>query len=161
RREVPDVFAGDAILFLHLVPMIAAVAVFPHFHGDERDTRVRFIDLTLLLTWWVFLYVYSVLPWQTVQINSAIYADNFNSVYLTEKLVLLIALAVLAYGAQGGWRNLYAQLLGACALYASSSYVANWAISHGQYYSGSIYDIPLTFSIAWTAGVALWTGRWN
>jgi len=62
-------------------------------------------------------------------------------VYLTEKLVLLVALTLLVQGAEGGWRHLYAQLLGASALYASSSYVANWAIGHQIYYSGSIYDI--------------------
>jgi nitrogen-specific signal transduction histidine kinase len=161
HKEVPDVFAGDLVLFLHLVPMMAAIAVFPHFHDDDRDTRVRLLDLTLLLTWWVFLYVYTVMPWQTVQVNGAIYSDNFNSVYLTEKLVLLISLAGLAYGSTGGWRSLYGQLLGASALYASSSYVANWAISHRQYYSGSIYDIPLTCSIAWTAAVGLLATRWD
>jgi signal transduction histidine kinase len=161
HREVPDVFAGDVVLFLHLVPMMAALAVFPHFHDDDSDTRIRMLDLTLLLTWWVFLYIYMVMPWQTVEVNSTIYGNNFNLVYLTEKLVLLVSLAFLAYGAQGGWRSLYAQLLGACALYASSSYVANWAITHGQYYSGSIFDIPLTVSIAWTAAVALFAGRWD
>lgn len=161
RKEVPVVFAGDAVLFLHLVPMMAALAVFPHFYDDDRDSRIRLLDLTLLLTWWVFLYVYTVIPWQTVEVNGAIYGENFNFVYLTEKLVLLVSLAVLSYGAQGGWRSLYAQLLGACALYASSSYVANWAIVHSQYYSGSIYDIPLTVSIAWTAAVALFARRWD
>jgi hypothetical protein len=69
--------------------------------------------------------------------------------------MLLGALAVLAYTADGGWRQLYGQLLGASALYASSSYVANWAIGHKLYYSGSIYDIPLTVSIAWMAAVPL------
>ncbi len=161
RKEVPDVFAGDVVLFLHLVPMMAALAVFPHFYDDDRDSRVRMLDLTLLLTWWVFLYVYTVIPWQTVEVNSAIYGENLNSVYLTEKLVLIVSLAVLAYGARGGWRNLYAQLLGASALYASSSYVATWAIVHGQYYTGSIYDIPLTVSIAWTSAVALLAPRWD
>ncbi len=161
RKDVPDVFAGDAVLFLHLVPMMAALAVFPHFYDDDRDSRVRMLDLTLLLTWWVFLYVYTVIPWQTVEVNGANYGENFNSVYLTEKMVLLVSLAVLSYGARGGWRSLYAQLLGACALYASSSYVANWAIVHRQYYSGSIYDIPLTVSIAWTAAVALFARRWD
>lgn len=161
RKEVPEVFSGDVVLFLHLVPMMAALAVFPHLYNDDRDTRVRMLDLTLLLTWWVFLYVYTVIPWQTVSINATIYSDNFNFVYLTEKLVLLVALALLATGAQRGWRNVYGHLLGACALYASSSYVANWAISHGQYYSGSIYDIPLTISIAWTGVVALLARNWD
>jgi signal transduction histidine kinase len=155
RQEVPDPFLGDIVLFLHLVPMIAALAVLPHLREDERDERIRMLDFTLLLTWWVFIYVYAVIPWQTVQVDEAAYSANFNFAYLTEKLVLLVWLAVLAYTAHGGWRQLYGQLLGASALYASSSYVANYAIGHKLYYSGSIYDIPLTVSIAWMAAAPL------
>jgi signal transduction histidine kinase len=159
REEVPDPFLGDIVLFLHLVPMIAALAVLPHLREDERDERIRMLDFALLLTWWVFIYVYAVVPWQTVQVDGPTYNANFNFAYLTEKLVLLFALAILAYTAQGGWRNLYAQLLGASALYASSSYVANWAIGHKLYYSGSIYDIPLTVSTAWIAAIPLLARR--
>jgi signal transduction histidine kinase len=106
------------------------------------------------LIWWVFLYVYSVIPWQTVYVNEPAYLNNFNITYLTEKLVLLLALVWLTYQTHGGWRFLYAQLLGASALYASSSYVANYAIAHQTYYSGSIYDIPLIASMAWLAVIA-------
>ncbi|HXB99813.1 MAG TPA: histidine kinase dimerization/phospho-acceptor domain-containing protein [Terriglobales bacterium] len=155
RQEVPDPFLGDIVLWLHLVPMIAALAVLPHLREDERDERIRMLDFTLLLTWWVFIYVYAVIPWQTVQVDETAYSANYNFTYLTEKLVLLVALAILAYTARGGWRQLYGQLLGASALYASSSYVANWAIGHKLYYSGSIYDIPLTVSMAWMATVPL------
>ncbi|MFY9844505.1 MAG: histidine kinase dimerization/phospho-acceptor domain-containing protein [Terriglobales bacterium] len=151
RQEVPDPFLGDIVLFLHLVPMIAALAVLPHLREEERDERVRMLDFTLLLIWWVFIYVYVVIPWQTVQVDEAVYSASLNHAYLTEKLLLLVALAFLAYTARGGWRQLYGQLLGASALYASSSYVATWAIGRQIYYSGSIYDIPLTFSMAWMA----------
>ncbi len=155
RQDVPNPFLGDAVLFLHLVPMIAALAVLPHLRENERDERIRMLDFTLLLTWWVFIYVYAVIPWQTVQFDEAAYSANFNFAYLTEKLLLLGSLAILAYTTQGGWRQLYGQLLGASALYASSSYAANWAIAHRFYYSGSLYDIPLTVSIAWMGAVPL------
>jgi signal transduction histidine kinase len=155
RQDVPDPFVGDIVLFLHLVPMIAALAVLPHLREDERDERIRMLDFALLLIWWVFIYVYAVIPWQTVQVDEMAYSANFNFAYLTEKLVLLVALAVVAYTARGGWRQLYGQLLGASALYASSSYVANWAIGHKLYYSGSIYDIPLSVATAWMAVVPL------
>ena len=155
RVDVPNPFLGDVVLFLHLVPTIAALAVLPHLREEDRDERVRLLDFTLLLTWWVFIYVYAVIPWQMVQFNESLYSANFNLAYLVEKLVLLISLSILVYTCQGGWRQLYAQLLGASALYASSSYVANWALSHGLYYSGSIYDIPLTLSMVWMAAVPL------
>jgi signal transduction histidine kinase len=161
RQDVPNPFLGDVVLFLHLVPMIAALAVLPHMREDERDERIRMLDFSLLLTWWVFIYVYAVIPWQTVQVDEAAYTTNFNFAYLTEKLVLLGALAAVAYMAQGGWRQLFGQLLGASALYASSSYVANWAIGRKIYYSGSLYDIPLTVSIAWMAITPLIGARVN
>ena len=161
RQDVPEVFSGDVVLFLHLVPLIAALGVFPHLRDDERDTRIRILDLSLLLIWWVFIYVYTVIPWQTVQVDAGIYGPNFNLVYLTEKLVLLVFLAIVAYSARGGWRHLYGQLLAASTLYASSSYLANWAIERRLYYSGSIYDIPLTISIAWLGTVPLFASRWD
>ena len=160
-RDVPDPFLGDVVLFLHLVPMIAALAVLPHLRGDMRDERIRMLDFSLLLTWWIFIYVYLVIPWQTVQVDEPTYSANFNIAYLIEKLMLLTALGALAYSAQLGWRQLYGQLLGATALYASSSYVANWAIGHKTYYSGSIYDIPLTVSIAWIAAVPLFADSYD
>jgi len=160
HAEVPNPFAGDIILFLHLVPMMAALALRPHQHQEERDTRIGMLDFGLLLTWWIFLYVYSVLPWQYAEVNEPAYTRNFNHVYLTEKLALLFILALFAYGARGGWRQLYGQLLGATALYASSSYVANWAIGHQVYYSGSFYDIPLTISIAWMAMLGRFAWRY-
>ena len=149
RQDVPEPFAGDVVLFLHLVPVMAALAITPHREQDDRDPRLGMLDFAFLLTWWLFLYVYTVIPWQYVHANEHLYSINFNQVYLTEKVVLLVLLIAMAYGTSGAWRHFYAQLLGASALYASSSYVANWAIGHQIYYSGSIYDIPLTISIAW------------
>lgn len=161
REEVPNPFSGDVVLFLHLVPMMAALALLAHLQEDERDARIRMLDFALLLIWWVFLYVYSVIPWQTVHVNEAAYSNNFNATYLTEKLVLLVALGLLTHHAQGGWRLLYAQLLGASALYASSSYVANYAIAHQTYYSGSIYDIPWAASVAWLAIIGKFAVRFQ
>ena len=33
RQEVPNPFVGDVVLFLHVVPMMAALVVQPHFSG--------------------------------------------------------------------------------------------------------------------------------
>jgi His Kinase A (phospho-acceptor) domain len=161
RRDVPTIFAGDAVLFLHLVPMIAALALRPHQHEEERSARLGMLDFVLLSTWWVFLYVYIVIPWQYVQPDENLYTNNYNEVYLIEKLVLLLALLYVVYRTGGGWRQFYGQFLAAMALYASSSYVANWAIGHNIYYSGSIYDIPLTLSIAWIAVLGRFAHRYS
>jgi nitrogen-specific signal transduction histidine kinase len=117
------------------------------------------LDFTLLLIWWVFVYVYTVIPWQTVQIDEAIYDTNLKNAFMTENIAFVVALSVLAYTAHGSWRHVYGQLFGASALYASSSYVANWAIGRNIYYSGSIYDIPLVVSMAWMAAAPLLARR--
>ena len=161
RREVPNIFAGDIVLFLHLVPMIAAVALRPHQREGERSARLGMLDFVLLSTWWLFLYVHTVIPWQYVHPNETLYSNNYNQVYLTEKLVLLLALVYSVYSSRGGWRGFYGQLMVAVALYASSSYVANWAIGRDIYYSGSIYDIPLTLSIAWIAFLGRFAHRYS
>jgi signal transduction histidine kinase len=159
RKEVPVIFTGDIILFLHLVPMIAALALRPHLKESDPGAPVGMLDFTLLLTWWVFLYVYCVIPWQYVEASESAYSNNYNQVYLTEKLVLLLVLVYAGYTSRSGWRHFYGQLLAAIALYASSSYVANWAIGRGLYYTGSIYDIPLTISIAWLASLGKFSSR--
>ncbi len=153
--DVPNPFLGDIVLFMHLVPMIAALAILPHLREEDRNENIRLLDFALLLIWWIFVYVYSVIPWLAVELNEPAYSANYNLAYLVEKVVLLGALSVLVYTSDGGWRTLYAQLLGAGTLYASSSYLANWAIARKVYYSGSIYDVPLAASMAWAGAIPL------
>jgi signal transduction histidine kinase len=151
RRVVPDLYIGDAVLFLHFVPMMAALALQPNVKQEDRELRLGSLDFALLLLWWVYLYIYSVIPWQYAQANEAAYGRNLNFAYLFEKLAFLIALVVLWRRSAGVWRTMYAHWFGATALYSLSSFVANWAIGRGIYYSGSMYDLPLVASMAWMA----------
>src|SRR4029077_15218066 len=48
RSEVPNPFSGDVVLFLHIVPMIAALALQPHAQQDDRSTRLGTLDFALL-----------------------------------------------------------------------------------------------------------------
>jgi signal transduction histidine kinase len=151
KREVPSLFAGDAILFLHLVPMMAAIALQPNVQQDDRELRLGSLDFTVLLLWWVFLYFYSIIPWQYVYADEAAYGHNLNQAYLAEKLAFLASVALLWYRSSGSWKTIYAHWFGASALYSASSYVANWALNRNEYYSGSVYDAPLIASMAWMA----------
>src|SRR5437899_961903 len=134
RREVLNLFTGDVILFLHLVPMIAAVALQPNIEQDDRDLRLGSLDFALLMLWWVYLYFYAVLPWQYVSADEAAYARNLNASYLAEKLAFLAALALLWSRSSGSWKKIYAHCFGASLLYSLSSYVANWALARDSYY---------------------------
>jgi hypothetical protein len=57
RTDFPNPFGGDVVLFLHFVPMTAALALQPHVQQDDRTTRLGTVDFALLLIWWLYLYV--------------------------------------------------------------------------------------------------------
>jgi signal transduction histidine kinase len=155
RQDVPNPFVGDAVLVLHIVPMMAALALQPHLQQDERTTRLGSLDFALLLVWWIYLYLFAVMPWQYAHFNEAAYAHNLNALYLAEKIVFLVGLALVWWRSHGPWRTVYAHWFGASLAYALSSYVANWAIERNIYYTGSLYDIPLVASMAWVTGIGI------
>jgi len=154
RQEVPNPFVADVALFLHLVPMMAALAVRPHLHRGEQTNRLGSIDFVLLLIWWLYLYLFVVIPWQYVRLQEAVYGRNFDILYFVEHVVFLASAAVVWRRSSGPWRALYRNLFGASLLYALVSVAADVAIDSGKYYTGSSYDIPLLVSMAWM----LWMG---
>lgn len=85
RKDVPDLWTWDAVLFLHIVPLMAAVALRPHITREENTSGIGQLDFALLLVWWFYLYVLIVMPWQYVQPDLATYNNNLNAVYLAGK----------------------------------------------------------------------------
>jgi signal transduction histidine kinase len=149
RRDVPNPFGGDVVMFLHIVPMTAALALQPHLQPDHRTTRLGTLDFALLLVWWLYLYLFEVIPWQYVLPYEAAYNHNLNTLYLTEKMVFLVGVGILWLRSRGTWRIIYANWFAASLTYSFSSYFANWAFARKMYYSGSLYDLPLAISMAW------------
>lgn len=156
RQDVPNPYGGDIIIFLHLVPMMAALALQAHFEHDERSTRLGSLDFALLLIWWLYLYFYAIFPWQYISLHEVDYSKNWNGLYLVEKIAFLGALWLVWRKSSGSWRDDYAHWFRATLIYGLSSYVANWAIVRNLYYTGSIYDVPLTVSMAWMTAIGLW-----
>ncbi len=155
RQDVPQPFVGDIVVFLHFVPMMAALALQPQAQQNEHEARLGRLDFVLLLTWWVYLYLFAVIPWQYAQRDEFSYGRNLNALYLTEKLVFLVGLLIVWKRSKKGWRTIYAHWLGASLVYALSSYVANWAIVRDVYYTGSLYDLPLAASMGWISVVGV------
>jgi signal transduction histidine kinase len=155
RQPIPYIFAGDVVLFLNIVPMMAAIALRPHVSRDEYAARLGRLDFALLLVWWLYLYVLIVIPWQYVVPDVAAYERNLNDAYSAEKIVFLLGLAACWIGSRGAWRKLYFNLFGMSFTYSASSALANFAIAHNTYYSGSFYDIPLACSMAWLTWIGL------
>jgi diguanylate cyclase (GGDEF)-like protein len=149
RHEAPNPFVGDVILFLHIVPMMAAVALQPHVQQDNRTLRVGTLDFVLLFTWWLFLYLFVVIPWQYVHPVESVYGRSFDLLYVSEELVLAAGLFLVWRRSHGVWRKIYFHLFVATLLYCVASLVASEAIDLHLYYTGSLFDVPLVASMAW------------
>ena len=157
REDVPDLCAWDIVLFLHIVPFMAAIALRPHAPRDEYSARVGRLDFALLIVWWFYLYVLVVIPWQYVMADVPAYNRNLNNVYSAEKLALLLGLLASWITSKNEWRGVYASLFGMSCCYSAGSTFANWAIARKAYYSGSFYDIPLVFAMASITWIGLRT----
>ncbi|MGA7852427.1 MAG: HAMP domain-containing sensor histidine kinase [Candidatus Acidiferrales bacterium] len=155
RKDVPNPFVGDVILFLHPVPMIGALALKPHDKRDDLNVHTGYLDFSLLLIWWVYLYLFVVIPWQYIAPNVLAYGWSYDHLAAVENLLLTAGFAYLITQARGRWREVYAHLFSASLLYAAGSYITNRAIDRLDYYTGSPFDLPLVASFVWfgTAGI--------
>jgi signal transduction histidine kinase len=154
-EHVPRPFVGDSVIFLHTIPMIAALAMRPHRRGAGEALRYGNLDFLLLTLWWLYLYLFTVTPWHYVVPELGQYGDSYNVLYTAENLVLLIALGVVTVRTRKPWRTVYGHLFAAAYCYTASSLIINVGIDLKQYYTGSLYDVPLVASFVWfgTAGI--------
>lgn len=155
RKPLPEMFAGDAILFLAGVPMLAGLLLRPHLEPSRRSIRFGFLDFLQLVLWWIYFYVYLVTCWQYVSKNADLYNRNFDRLYLIEILVLAGVLAFLVKQSVGAWWRFYALFLGAALYNCLTVATENRAIEGGAYYNGSWYDIPFMASFAFFMIVAM------
>ncbi len=161
HREVPDPFAGDIIYFLRGIPLIAALALRPHLKREELRMGLGYLDFALLLTWWTFAYAFFVLPWMYVSYSEPVYNYNYNVLNTLQQLVAILGFGVFWLRTRNAWRTVYAYLFSASALYMLSSLASNVAISRHDYYTGSLYDLPLltVFFVYGMAGFAAFQRR--
>jgi PAS domain S-box-containing protein len=152
--EVPDSSIADPVLFLHIVPFIAALAIFPHRKLSDRKPYRAILDFLILACFWSFLYSYTVFPYQYLAGGSN-YGTRFDILYLLENLTLVLAVGLLTVRARAPWKSVYLHLLGASALYMLSSVVANIAIDSGGYVNGKLYGLGLTASVCWFVWIPL------
>lgn len=155
RADVPNPFVGDVALFLHLVPLMGALAVRPDLEREESVIQPGGLDFLLLVTWWLYLYLFVVIPWQYVWPDKGSYGRGFDLLYFMEHFVFVGCTATVWLRSTGLWKTVYGNLFGAGLLYALSSITASVAIDLGRYYTGSIYDIPLVISFLWFGIVGL------
>jgi signal transduction histidine kinase len=158
RSGVPQASIGDVLIFMHLVPMMAALAMIPHRVHTRGTPRLDWLDLLSLALWWMYLYTLVVMPWSHVWRTAEPYGTNFNVLYVCEHVVFLALLGGMALKVHQPWRKFYFNLLGAAALYAVTSFAINYMIDAKTYYTGSLYDLPLIASMLWFGGAAIFGG---
>ncbi len=154
HSEVPDNSIADAVLFLHVVLLMCAIATFPHRNESGRKLYPAVLNSILLVIFWGFLYVYAVFPHQLYP-NATSYALGFDVLYTLENWTLILAVGFLSVRARLPWKSVYLHLLGASTLYALSSVAANLAIDTGGYVSGKLYGVGLTAAVCWFIWVPL------
>jgi diguanylate cyclase (GGDEF)-like protein len=155
RKPMPEMFPGDAVLFLAGVPMLAGFLLRPHLEPTERSVRLGLLDFLQLMLWWIYFYVYLVICWQYVSEDTDLYNRNYDQLFLVQVLALASVLVLLLMQSAGAWRRFYAYFLGAVAFNWLSVAAANKAIEAKTYYSGCWYDIPFTASFVFFMLVAV------
>jgi signal transduction histidine kinase len=161
HKPLPQLYPGDIIFFLRGIPMMAALALRPHRKLEELRLRFGYLDFVLLFIWWTFLYAYVVLPWMYAAPSLAEYNFTYNLITNIQNMVFVLCLGVLWLRAVGAWKTIYANLFGAAALYMLASLATNVASDAGDYYTGSLYDLPMIGSFLWfaVAGVIAYERR--
>jgi signal transduction histidine kinase len=151
HRAMPDNDPIDIVFFLRGIPIMAALALRPHLSRGELRLRFGYLDFALLLTWWIFLYIFIVLPWMYAVPSLAEYNYNYILLHNTENIVIVGGFGYLWLRSSGAWRAVYAHLFGASAMYMLSSLTINIALEFNLYYTGSLYDLPMVASFLWFA----------
>jgi signal transduction histidine kinase len=155
RKPLPDPFVGDVVLFLHLVPIMAAVAIRPH-QVDERDGMLpSTLNVLILLVWWVIVYAFAVFPDEYIVTNAAVYSLRWDLLYLAEGLLLICVSGWSFFTSSGPWRTLYGSIFVASVMYTCASASINAAIAHGSYVTGGLYDVPFLAALLAFFWVAL------
>src|SRR5277367_2319821 len=151
HRAMPDDDPADIVFFLRGIPMMAALTLRPHLQRGELRVRFGYLDFALLLTWWLFLYVFIVLPWMYAVPSLAEYNHNYIVLHNIENMIVVGGFGYLWLRSSGAWRLVYAHLFGVSAMYMLSSLTINVSLEFGRYYTGSFYDLPLISSFLWFA----------
>src|ERR1700677_4474590 len=155
RQALPDPFQGDIVLFLHVVPIMAAVAIRPH-QADEREGMLpSALNVLILLVWWVVVYAFFVFPEEYIVNNSPVANLCWDLLYLVEGVILIAASASAFFTSSGSWRHLYRNIFFASILYTFSSEAMNTAIARGTYKTGGLYDIPFLAALLGFLWVAI------
>jgi len=154
RKPVSGVFQGHVVLFLHLVPIMAAVIIRSYRAEEDEGMLPNALNVLMLLVWWVVVYAFFVFPEKYFVIDAAAYNLRWAILYTVEGVLVITVSALAFLGSSGSWRRLYGYIFIASVLYTISWEAMNGATIRGAYKSGGIYDLPFlaaTLGFLWVA----------
>jgi signal transduction histidine kinase len=158
NQPVPSVPIGEFLLFIKVVPLLAALALQPDKESADRSRLLGLFDLASLLVCWTYVFLFWAMAYLLVGNDLARYNSHSDIVGEVGNQVFLFILAVVAVRSRGRWRGFYLHFLGATATYDFASILINRAIGSGRYYTGSLYDVPFTAALAWFCVTAITFG---
>ncbi|HZE23260.1 MAG TPA: PAS domain-containing protein [Blattabacteriaceae bacterium] len=141
-RSLPELTLSAPIMFLHTIVMLAAMAAHPQVKRLDRRRYPANQNFVFLLLFWIFLYVFLLVPGQYLNWNQRL-IEWFSTLYFIENIALAVAAATLALRARSMWKVVYSSFFGASLLYACSSMAANLKVAEGVYFTG-FFDLVTT-----------------
>lgn len=154
RYSTPSPVIGDTLFLLAHVFFLSAFILRPHSASASRDMRLRHLDFALLTFWWLALYGYFALPWQTVVQDFTKYNPTYYLIALIQHLMIIAGLAVVWKRSIGLWRMFYSRFICLFMLIAGANLLQSVTIDRGTYYSGGFYDTPFLVSLLMVTIVA-------
>ncbi len=154
RRPLPQPFPGDIVLFLHVVPIMAAVAIHPQVEEYEGMLPSA-LNVFMVLVWWVVVYAFFVFPEEYIVINVPLYRLRFDFLYFIEGAFLIAVSALAFFTSSGSWREIYRNIFFATVLYTFSAEAMHAAVLRGTYKTGGIYDLPVLAAVLGFLWVAI------
>jgi len=152
----PESSVTHVVLFLHVIPFMAALALRPHYRQNERKLYLDFLDTGMLLLWWIYLYMFMIMAWQlralAVPQLSNLY---FGVLYFMQNIVLAIGAGILFFRAARAWKSIYGSIFLSAIIYAFGTPLLDLQVFHSSYHTRGISDVAIVAAMVFFVGIGL------
>src|SRR5579859_28239 len=150
----PEPSLNHIFLFLHGIPLMAALALRPHRQNDGK-LRTDFLDAVMLLLWWIYLYLFMIMPWRVGEGAISQLADfYFRALYLVENIALAAAAGFLFFRPVRAWKKIYGSIFLYATVYAVGSSLVDLQVFHLPY-SRNISNVPIVAAMFFFVSIGL------
>jgi signal transduction histidine kinase len=147
RKPLPDPFLGDVVLFMHMVPIMAAVSIRPQTAEAGESMLGNMINVLIVLAWWVIVYAFVIFPDEYIITDVAAYNIRWDFLYVIEGLIVVGVSGWSFASSTGEWRTLYGGIFASSVIYTVASEFMNAAILRHRYVTGGVYDLPFLVAL--------------